>query len=87
MPYYPDRQHPFSLRSQNPSRAIHADADESFRGSIAYPVTFVGTFNMFFSDGKTDAGMPQRVQAAENSNLRRASPLWLLEDESEMSGS
>jgi len=31
--------------------------------------------------------MPQLVQAAEYRNLRRASPLWLLEDESEMTGS
>jgi len=60
---------------------------KAFAGQSLDPVTFVGTFNMFFCDGKTDAGMPQRVQAAENSNLRRASPLWLLEDESEMSGS
>ncbi len=35
----------------------------------------------------TDAGMPQRIQAAEDGDLRRASPLWLLEDESEMTGS
>ncbi|KFB88334.1 RNase P [Serratia grimesii] len=42
---------------------------------------------MFFGDSKTDAGMPQLVQAAEDGDLRRASPLWLLEDESEVSGS
>ncbi|BCQ37263.1 hypothetical protein ERHA54_48830 [Erwinia rhapontici] len=60
---------------------------KAFAGQSLDPVTLVSTFNMFFGDGKTDAGMPQRVQAAENSNLRRASPLWLLEDESEMSGS
>ncbi|RAP72368.1 hypothetical protein ACZ87_00806 [Candidatus Erwinia dacicola] len=42
---------------------------------------------MFFGDGETDAWMPQRVQAAEYGDLRRASPLWLLEYESEMSGS
>ncbi|ERK17033.1 hypothetical protein L579_3928 [Pantoea sp. AS-PWVM4] len=47
----------------------------------------MGAFNMFFGDGETDAGMPQRVKAAEDGDLRRASPLWLLEDESEMSGS
>jgi len=51
------------------------------------PVAFMGAFDVLFGDGKTDAGMPQRVQAAEYSQLRRASPLWLLEDESEMSGS
>ena len=45
------------------------------------------TFNIFLGDGKTDTGMPQRIQAAEDGDLRRASPLWLLEDESEMSGS
>ncbi|EFE06435.1 hypothetical protein CIT292_10558 [Citrobacter youngae ATCC 29220] len=45
------------------------------------------TFNIFLGDGKTDTGMPQRIQAAEDGDLRRASPLWLLEDECEMSGS
>jgi hypothetical protein len=40
--------------------------------------------NVFLGDGETDAGMPQRIQAAEDGDLRRASPLWLLEDESEM---
>lgn len=44
-------------------------------------------FDVFFGDSKTDAGMPQLVQAAEDGDLRRASPLWLLEDESEVSGS
>lgn len=44
------------------------------------------TFNIFLGDGKTDTGMPQRIQAAEDGDLRRASPLWLLEDECEMSG-
>jgi hypothetical protein len=47
----------------------------------------MGAFNIFLGDGQTDTGMPQRIQAAEDSDLRRASPLWLLEDESEMSGS
>ncbi len=60
---------------------------KAFAGQSLDPVAFVGALHMFFSDGETDAGMPQRVKAAENSNLRRASPLWLLEDESEMSGS
>ena len=45
------------------------------------------TFNIFLGDCKTDTGMPQRIQAAEDGDLRRASPLWLLEDECEMSGS
>jgi hypothetical protein len=44
-------------------------------------------FNVFLGDSKTDAGMPQRIQAAEDGDLRRASPLWLLEDECEMIGS
>ncbi|CCK16695.1 FIG01220052: hypothetical protein [Cronobacter universalis NCTC 9529] len=44
-------------------------------------------FDVFLGDGKTDAGMPQRIKAAEDGDLRRASPLWLLEDEGEMSGS
>ncbi|CAD7563089.1 FIG00905621: hypothetical protein [Citrobacter europaeus] len=45
------------------------------------------TLNIFLGDCKTDTGMPQRIQAAEDGDLRRASPLWLLEDECEMSGS
>jgi hypothetical protein len=60
---------------------------EAFACEALYPVTFVSTFDMFFGDGKTDAGMPQLVQAAEDGDLRRASPLWLLEDKSEMTGS
>lgn len=51
------------------------------------PIAFMGAFYVFLGDGKTDAGMPQRIQAAEDGDLRRASPLRLLEDESEMSGS
>ena len=51
------------------------------------PIAFMCAFDVFLSDGKTDTGMPQRIQAAENGDLRRASPLWLLEDESEMIGS
>ena len=50
-------------------------------------ITFMRSFNVFLSDCKTDTGMPQRIKAAENSNLRRASTNRLLEDESEMSGS
>lgn len=48
---------------------------------------FMGASNVFLGDCKTDTGMPQRIQAAENGNLRRASPLWLLEDECELTGS
>ena len=51
------------------------------------PIAFMRALNVFLGDGKTDAGMPQRIQAAEDGDLRRASPLWLLEDESEMTGS
>jgi hypothetical protein len=47
----------------------------------------MSAFDMFFGDSETHAGMPQLVQAAEYSDLRRASPLWLLEDKSEMTGS
>jgi hypothetical protein len=47
----------------------------------------MSAFDVFFCNGETHAGMPQLVQAAEYSDLRRASPLWLLEDESEMTGS
>ncbi|RWR03364.1 RNase P [[Pantoea] beijingensis] len=60
---------------------------KAFAGQSLDPVTLMRTLNIFFSDGKTDAGMPQPIIAAENGNLRHASPLWLLEDESEMSGS
>jgi len=42
---------------------------------------------MFFGDRKTDAGMPQHIQAAKDGNVWRAGPLWLLEDESKMIGS
>lgn len=60
---------------------------KTLAGQSLDPVAFMCAFNVFFGDGETDAGMPQRVQAAENRNMRRASSLWLLEDESEMSGS
>lgn len=60
---------------------------ETLAGKAFDPIAFMSAFDVFFCDGKTDAGMPQLVQAAEYRNLRRASPLWLLEDESEMSGS
>jgi len=50
-------------------------------------ISFMGPFNMFFGDCQTDAGMPQHIQAAEDGDLRRAGPLWLLEDESKMIGS
>jgi hypothetical protein len=50
-------------------------------------VSFMSPFYMFFGDCQTDAGMPQHVQAAEDGDLRRAGPLWLLEDESKMIGS
>lgn len=60
---------------------------KTFTGQTFDPVAFVCALDVLFSDGKTDAGMPQRIKAAEDGNLRRASPLWLLEDESEMSGS
>ncbi len=60
---------------------------KTFTGQSLDPVAFMCAFNMFFGDGKTDAGMPQRVKAAENGDLRRTGSLWLLEDESEMSGS
>ena len=60
---------------------------KTLAGQSLDPVAFMRAFDVLLGDSKTDAGMPQRVPAAENSNLRRASPLWLLEDESEMSGS
>jgi len=60
---------------------------ETFAGQSLDPVTFMRTFNILFGDGKTDAWIPQRVQAAENGDLRRTGSLRLLEDESEMSGS
>ncbi|MFP9227743.1 RNase P [Pectobacterium cacticida] len=60
---------------------------KAFARQAFNPIALMSTFHMLFGDGKTDAGMPQRVPAAENSNIRRASPLRLLEDESEMIGS
>ncbi|TCV04890.1 hypothetical protein EDC54_10843 [Samsonia erythrinae] len=60
---------------------------KTFTRQTFNPITFMSTFDMLFGDGKTDAGMPQRVQAAEDGDLRRARPLRLLEDESEMAGS
>ncbi|KFD00634.1 hypothetical protein GRAQ_04168 [Rahnella aquatilis CIP 78.65 = ATCC 33071] len=60
---------------------------ETFAGKAFDPIAFMCAFDVFFCDGETDAGMPQLVQAAEYRDLRRASPLWLLEDESEMTGS
>ena len=60
---------------------------EAFTRQTFNPIAFMRTFNIFLGDGKTDTGMPQRIQAAEDGDLRRASPLWLLEDECEMSGS
>lgn len=60
---------------------------KAFARQAFNPIAFMSTFYMLFGDGKTDAGMPQRVQAAENGDVRRASPLRLLKDESEMTGS
>ncbi len=60
---------------------------KTLAGQSLDPVAFVRTFNIFFGYGETDAGMPQRVKAAEYGDLRRTGSLWLLEDESEMSGS
>lgn len=60
---------------------------KAFSRQPFYPVTLVGPLNMFFGDGQTDTGTPQRILAAEYGDIRRASPLRKLEDESEMSGS
>ncbi|AIQ99152.1 RNase P [Pluralibacter gergoviae] len=60
---------------------------KAFTRQTFNPIAFMGALDVFLGDGETDTGMPQRIQAAENSDLRRASPLRLLEDESEMSGS
>ena len=60
---------------------------KTFTRQTFNPIAFMCSFHVFLGDGETDAGMPQRIQAAEDGDLRRASPLWLLEDESEMSGS
>lgn len=59
---------------------------EAFTRQTFNPIAFMGASNVFLGDCKTDTGMPQRIQAAENGNLRRASPLWLLEDECELTG-
>lgn len=60
---------------------------ETFARQALDPVTFVGPFYMFFGDRETDTGIPQRVQAAKDGDMRRAGPLRLLEDESKMIGS
>ena len=60
---------------------------KTFTRQTFNPIAFMRTLNVFLGDCETDAGMPQRILAAEDGDLRRASPLWLLEDESEMSGS
>ncbi len=60
---------------------------EAFARQALDPIAFMSPFDMFFSDRQTDAGMPQHIQAAKDGNLRRAGPLWLLEDESKMIGS
>lgn len=60
---------------------------KTFTRQTFNPIAFMCAFHVFLGDGETDAGMPQRIQAAEDGDLRRASPLWLLEDESEMTGS
>ena len=69
------------------SREFMLAQTEAFTRQTFNPIAFMGASNVFLGDCKTDTGMPQRIQAAENGNLRRASPLWLLEDESEMTGS
>ncbi len=55
---------------------------KTFTRQTFNPIAFMCAFHVFLGDGETDAGMPQRIQAAEDGDLRRASPLWLLEDES-----
>lgn len=60
---------------------------EAFTRQTFNPIAFMRTLNVFLGDSKTDAGMPQRILAAEDGDLRRASPLWLLEDECELTGS
>ena len=56
---------------------------KTFTRQTFNPIAFMCAFHVFLGDGETDAG----IQAAEDGDLRRASPLWLLEDESEMTGS
>lgn len=46
---------------------------EAFTRQTFNPVAFMRTSNVFLGDGKTDTGMPQRIQAAEDGDLRRAS--------------
>lgn len=60
---------------------------EAFMRQMFNLIAFMGALNVFFGDCKIDMGMLQRIQAAENGNLRRASLLWLLEDECELIGS
>ena len=60
---------------------------ETLTGEAFDAVTLMSTLDMFFGDSKTDTGKPQRIQAAEDGDMRRASPRGLLEDKSEMTGS
>lgn len=60
---------------------------KTFTRQTFNPIALMRSLDVLLGDGKTDAGMPQRILAAEDGDLRRASPLWLLEDESEMTGS
>lgn len=43
---------------------------EAFTRQTFNPVAFMRTSNVFLGDGKTDTGMPQRIQAAEDGDLR-----------------
>ncbi|VEA28808.1 Uncharacterised protein [Salmonella enterica subsp. enterica] len=48
---------------------------EAFTRQTFNPVAFMRTSNIFLGDGKTDTGMPQRIQAAEDGDLRRGQPV------------
>ncbi len=50
-------------------------------------ITFMSASDIFFSNSQTDAGMPQRIQAAEDGDMRRTCSLWLLENKGEVVGS
>ena len=47
---------------------------KTFTRQTFNPIALMRSLDVLLGDGKTDAGMPQRILAAEDGDLRRASP-------------